>query len=133
MVPAGNKACSSRYTGETKRNEEVRMKIIIQLKVQSHQNIFKATSTTVLHWLSFQMLQKVLRPGRTQKLYILLSAKLILTNKKTLIDQLYLEMVSHRAINDMIQTPLKKKHFFFTSMCCIAFNCCWQFIFDKKF
>ena len=34
------------------------MKIIIQRKVQNHQNTFDATSTTVLHGLSFQMLQK---------------------------------------------------------------------------
>ena len=38
---------------------------IIQLKVQNHQNTFEKTSTTILHGLSFQMLQKMLRPGRT--------------------------------------------------------------------
>ena len=31
---------------------------IIQLKVQSHQNTCEATSTTILHGLSFQMLKK---------------------------------------------------------------------------
>ena len=41
------------------------MTIIIQLKVQNNQNTFEATSTTILHGLSFQMLQKKLRPGRT--------------------------------------------------------------------
>ena len=41
------------------------MNIIIQLKVQSHQNTFEATSTTILYGLSFQMLQKMLIPGRT--------------------------------------------------------------------
>ena len=41
------------------------MNIIIQLKVQNHQNNFEATSTTILHGPSFQMLQKMLRPGRT--------------------------------------------------------------------
>ena len=41
------------------------MNLIIQLKVQNHQNIFEATSTTVLHELSFQMLQKMLKPRRT--------------------------------------------------------------------
>ena len=34
------------------------MNIIIQLKVQNHQNTFEATSTTILHGPSFQMLQK---------------------------------------------------------------------------
>ena len=38
------------------------MNIIIQLKVQNHQNTFEATSTFFLHGLSFQ---KMLRPGRT--------------------------------------------------------------------
>ena len=41
------------------------MNIIIQLKVQNHKNTFEVTSTTVLCGLSFQMLQKMLRPGRT--------------------------------------------------------------------
>ena len=41
------------------------MDIIIQLKVQNHENTFEVTSTTILHGLSYQMLQKMLRPGRT--------------------------------------------------------------------
>ena len=40
------------------------MNIIIQLKVQNHRATFEATSTTILHGLSFQMLQKMLRPRR---------------------------------------------------------------------
>ena len=39
------------------------MNIIIQLKLQNHQNTFEATSTTILLGLSFQMLQKMLRLG----------------------------------------------------------------------
>ena len=39
--------------------------IIIQLKVQNHQNTFEATLTTILHGRSFEMLEKNLRPGRT--------------------------------------------------------------------
>ena len=32
-----------------------------------------------------------------------------------------------------MQTPKKEVHFFFFSVCCIVFNCSWQFImFDKK-
>ena len=41
------------------------MNIIIQRKMQNHQNPFEATSTTVLYEPSIQMLQKMLRPGRT--------------------------------------------------------------------
>ena len=39
------------------------MNIIIQIKFRNHQNTFGATSTTILHGLSFQKLQKMLRPG----------------------------------------------------------------------
>ena len=42
-----------------------RMNIIIQLQVQNHQKTFEATLATILHGLSFQMLQKMLRPQRT--------------------------------------------------------------------
>ena len=41
------------------------MNTIIKLKVQNHQNTFEATSTTILHGLLFQMLQKIQKPGRT--------------------------------------------------------------------
>ena len=41
------------------------MNIIIQLKVLDHQNTFEAISTTILHWLSFQILQK--RYAKTSK------------------------------------------------------------------
>ena len=42
-------------------------------------------------------------------------------------------MVSHRAIDDIMQTPKKEVHVFFFSVCCIVFNCSWQLImFDKK-
>ena len=54
-------------------------------------------------------------------------------SKRTLKDWFYLEMVSHRAIDDIIQTPKKKVHFFFLSLCCIVFNCSGQLILlDKK-
>ena len=99
-----------------------RMNIIIQLQVQNHQKTFEATLATILHGLSFQMLQKMLRPQRTQKHHVLLCGNLILTNKSFLKNQFYLEMVSHRAINDIIQTPKKKVHFFYFLVCCIVFS-----------
>ena len=45
------------------------MNIIMQLNVQNHQNTFEATSTTILHELSFQMLRKVLRPELRSIIY----------------------------------------------------------------
>ena len=54
-------------------------------------------------------------------------------SKRTLKNWFYLEMVSHRAIDGIMQTPKKEVHFFFFSVCCIVFNCSWQLIiFDKK-
>ena len=44
-------SCGSRYIRKTKRNAEVRWN-------EHNRNTFEATSTTVLHGLSFQMLQK---------------------------------------------------------------------------
>ena len=44
------------------------MNIIIQLKVQNHQNTFETTSTTILHGLSFQMFQKMLRPEKLKSI-----------------------------------------------------------------
>ena len=41
------------------------MNIIIQLKNQNLKDTFEATSTTILLGLSFQILQKMLRPGKT--------------------------------------------------------------------
>ena len=61
-------SCGSHYIGESKRIAEVRWNehdVIIQIEVQNHQNNFEAISTTVLHGLLFQMLQKMLTPGRT--------------------------------------------------------------------
>ena len=47
--------------------------------------------------------------------------------------QLRRKMVSQRAINDIMQTPKKERHFSFFSVCYIVFNCSWQLImFDKK-
>ena len=45
---------------------------------------------------------------------------LILTKRRTLKDWFYLEMESHRAINDIIQTRWKEMFFFFVlfSLCC---------------
>ena len=63
---------------------------------------------------------------------ILLSGDQTLTKERTLKDYFYLEMALQRVINDIMQNPQKKMHFFFFSVCCIVFNCSWQLTFDKK-
>ena len=52
-------------------------------KFQNHQNTFEATPITVLHGLSFQIIQNMLRSRRTYKLYTLLSGHLTSTKKRT--------------------------------------------------
>ena len=44
--------------------------MLIQRKAQNHRNIFEKTSNSVLNGLSFQMLRKKLRSGRTLKHHI---------------------------------------------------------------
>ena len=39
--------------------QKIIMKVIIQLKVQNHQNTFETISTTILYGLIFQILQKM--------------------------------------------------------------------------
>ena len=41
-------------------------------------------------------------------------------------------MVSHRAINDIMQIVKKEVDFFFFSVCCIVLNCCWQLIMSDE-
>ena len=67
VVYKGNCSCGSRFFSETKCNAELRWNELNNptKKVPSHQNTSEATSNTILHGLSFQMLQKMLRPGRT--------------------------------------------------------------------
>ena len=62
----------------------------------------------------------------------MLYGNLALINKKTLKDWFYLEMVSHRAHNDLIQTHKKKMDFLFFSVCFIFTDCSRQLRFDKK-
>ena len=56
--------------------------LIIQLNVQDHQNTLNAKSSTALHGLSFQMLQKMQRPGIASKPHIFFSENLILNEEK---------------------------------------------------
>ena len=66
VIYKGDCSCGSRYIGETKRNAEVRWNEHNNpIKVQNHQNTFEATSTPILHGLSFQKLPKMLGSGRT--------------------------------------------------------------------
>ena len=84
------------------------MKIITQLKLQNHQNTFQATSTTVLH---VQNAQKNAKTRKNLEASYITLTKPDLNEQKTLKGQFYLEMIPHRAINDIMQTPKKEVHF----------------------
>ena len=59
-------SCGQCFIGETKRNAEAGSNEHNNpTKNPNHQSTLDATSTTALHKLSFQMFQKVLRPGKT--------------------------------------------------------------------
>ena len=90
--------------------------VIIRLWVQNHLHTFKATSTTVLYGLSFQILEKMLNQEELRSI-ILLSGDQTLTKERTLKDYFYLEMALQRVINDIMQNPQKK---------CISFS--FQFV-----
>ena len=79
----------------------------VQIKVQSQRETIQITLNTVLmdYYFKCSKKLKMLRPRRIEMHHILLYGNLILTNKRTLKDWFYLEMLSHRAINDIIQTP----------------------------
>ena len=78
FIYKGDCFCGSRNIGETKHNAvhvtlvqtNVMQKfgginVIIQLKVQNHENTFKVTATTILYHLSCQMTPKISILGRT--------------------------------------------------------------------
>ena len=65
VIYKGDCSCGSRYIGETKRNVEVRWNEHNNPTKSSELSKHLRTSTTILQGLSFQMLQKMLRPGRT--------------------------------------------------------------------
>ena len=66
VIYKGDCSCCSRYIGETKRNAEVRWNEHNNpTKSSEPSKHLRSNSTTILHGLSFQILQKMLRPGRT--------------------------------------------------------------------
>lgn len=98
--------CGSFYIAEANRDTKVlltqklgKMIMIIRIKVQNHHSTFKITSTIVFRWTIISNAPK------TYKYHVLLYGNLILTYKRTLNDPLYLEMLSHRAVNEILQTP----------------------------
>ena len=56
--------------------------MLIQRKAQNNRNIFEKTSNSVLNGLSFQMLPKKLRSGRTLKHHIYIVLRIPYLNKQ---------------------------------------------------
>ena len=89
------------------------MNIIKQLKAQNHWNTLKATPTTALLGLSFQMLQKMVRRGRAQKCHIMLLGNLILPNKGLWKTSFILKCCHIEQLMTYCELP-KRKCFFFS-------------------
>ena len=112
VIYKGECSCVSRYIGETKRNAEGRW--------NEHNNPTNSSEpskhlrSTINLCFTWAVTLNAPKNAKTRKnleaSYIGLE-NLILTNKRTLKDLFYLEMVPHRGINDIMQTCEKEVHF----------------------
>ena len=104
---------------------------IINLKVQNHQNSFKPTPT---YCLTGTVISNVLKNVKTRKNLETYAAlwKPDLIQQKGFERLVYLEIVSHRAIDDIIETPQKEVHFFFFKVYCIVTNFYRSLMLDEK-
>ena len=108
-----------------------------QLKtIQQTEKKKKYLWSNINHYFTWAVISNAPKNAKTKKI---LEASYIAIWKPNLNEQkdferlVYLEMVSHRAIDDIMQTSKKEVHFFFFSVCCIVFKCSWQLIiFYKK-
>ena len=117
IIYKGDCSCGSRYTGETKRNGEVRW--------QEHNNLAKSSESSKYLQSNIDLcftctdIPNTPKNVKTRKnleaSYINLW-KLGLNEKRTLEDQFYLEMMSCRAINDIMQNPQKEMYFYHFSV-----------------
>ena len=124
MIYKGDCSCGSRYIGEIKRNAEVRW--------NEHNNPAKSSEPSkhlrsyINHYFTWAVIPNAPKNAKTRKNLDQASYMALwkpnINEKGTLKNWIYLEMVSHRAIDNIMQTPKKEVHFFFFSVCCIVFN-----------
>ena len=110
----------SRYIGETKRNAEVRWN---EHNPAESTEPSKNLRSNINHYFTWAVILNAPKNAETRKN---LKASNIALWKPDLNKQKDFErqkIVSHRAIDDIIQTPKKEVHFSFFSVFCIAFNC----------
>ena len=125
VIYKGDCSCGSRYIGETKRNVEVRW--------NEHNNPTKSSEPSkhlrnnINHYFTWAVISNAPKNAKTRKN---LEASYIALWKPSLNEQKDFERLvlfrklSHRAIDDIMQTPKKEVHFFlFLSLLCIVFNC----------
>ena len=114
VIYIGECSCGSHYIGETKRNEEVRW--------NEHSNPTKSSEpsknhgSNINHYFTCVVILNAPKKAKTRKnLDASYNAlwKPDLNEQKDFDRLVYLEMVSHRATNDIIHTPTKEVHFFF--------------------
>ena len=114
VIYIGECSCGSHYIGETKRNEEVRWNEYSNPTKSSEPS--KHHGSNINHYFTCVVILNAPKKAKTRKnLDASYNAlwKPDLNEQKDFDRLVYLEMVSHRATNDIIHTPTKEVHFFF--------------------
>ena len=114
VIYKGECSCGSRYIGEIKRNAEARWNERNNPTKSSEQS--KHLPSNINHYFTWAVISNALKIAKTRKHHLLLCGNLILMTKRTLKDWFYLEIMSHIAINDIMQTPKKEVFFFLLSL-----------------
>ena len=112
VIYKGDCSCGSRYIGQTKCNAEVRWHERNNPTRCSEPS--KHLRNNIDHCYTWTMISNAPKGAKTSKnleASLLLYGNLVLTNIRALKDRFYLEMVSYRPINDIMQTPYKEIHF----------------------
>ena len=122
VIYKGDCSCGSCYIGETKRNAEVRW--------NEHNNPTKSSEPSkhlpnnINHYFTWAVISNAPKDAKTRKN---LEASYIALWKPSPNEQKDFERLvlfrklSHRAIDDIMQTPKKEGHFFFFSVCYVLF------------
>ena len=112
VIYKGDCSCGSRYICETKHNAEVRWNEYNNPTKTSEPS--KHLQSNINHYFTWAIISNAPKNAKIKKnlqaSYIALW-KPNLNEQKDLKDWFYLEMVSHRAIDNIMQTPKKEVHF----------------------
>ena len=128
-------SCGTLYIGETKHNVEDRWNELNSPTKSSEPS--RHLWSNINHCFTYAVISNAPKIAKTRKS---LEASYIILWKPDLNEQKCHkqkwqkceQIVSHRAINDRMQTPSRETDFFFFSVCCIVFKCSWQLMLCKN-